>query len=212
LAEDPLKIWEILFEKVLKVIDSGDPAVFRPENWSFGGGTVLMRRYRHRLSKDIDIFVPDPQYLRYLSPRLNDTVDALISDHVEQATFLRLYFKEGEVDFIVSPPLTKDPIVVETLFNRQVSVETSAEVLAKKIKYRGAEFKARDIFDFALVVEKEPAALAKVTPLIREKRDVILARITSSDKILRQTFAELEVLDYRRTYDECLSIVKKELV
>jgi predicted nucleotidyltransferase component of viral defense system len=212
LAEDPLKIWEILFEKVLKVIDSGDPGVFRPENWSFGGGTVLMRRYRHRLSKDIDIFVPDPQYLRYLSPRLNDTVDALISDHVEQATFLRLYFKEGEVDFIVSPPLTKDPIVVETLFNRQVSVETSAEVLAKKIKYRGAEFKARDIFDFALVVEKEPVALAKVTPLIREKRDVILARITSSDKILRQTFAELEVLDYRRTYDECLSIVKKELV
>ena len=28
--------------------------------WTFGGGTVLMFRYRHRLSKDIDIFVPDP--------------------------------------------------------------------------------------------------------------------------------------------------------
>ncbi|MGN8084339.1 nucleotidyl transferase AbiEii/AbiGii toxin family protein, partial [Variovorax sp. 22077] len=26
--------------------------------WTFGGGTVLMFRYRHRLSKDIDIFVP----------------------------------------------------------------------------------------------------------------------------------------------------------
>jgi hypothetical protein len=78
LAEDRLKIWETLFEKALQVIDSADATVFRPENWSFGGGTVLMRRYRHRLSKDIDIFVPDPQYLGYLSPRLNDTVDELI--------------------------------------------------------------------------------------------------------------------------------------
>jgi hypothetical protein len=37
--------------------------------WTFGGGTVLMLRYRHRRSKDIDIFVPDPQHLGYVSPR-----------------------------------------------------------------------------------------------------------------------------------------------
>ncbi len=211
MAQDPLKIWEMLFQKALQVIDSADARVFRPENWSFGGGTVLMRHYRHRLSKDIDIFVSDPQYLGYLSPRLNDTVDGIISNHVEQATFLKLYFDEGEVDFVVSPPLTKNPTVVETLFGRQVCVETSAEILAKKIKYRGPQFRARDIFDFALVVEKEPAALAKARPFIRERHDAILARIASSDKILRQTFAELEVLDYRRTYDECVGTVKKVL-
>jgi hypothetical protein len=28
--------------------------------WTLGGGTVLMFRHRHRLSKDIDIFVPNP--------------------------------------------------------------------------------------------------------------------------------------------------------
>jgi hypothetical protein len=28
--------------------------------WTLGGGTVLMLRHQHRLSKDIDIFVPDP--------------------------------------------------------------------------------------------------------------------------------------------------------
>lgn len=27
--------------------------------WTFGGGTVLMLRHGHRLSKDIDIFAPD---------------------------------------------------------------------------------------------------------------------------------------------------------
>jgi hypothetical protein len=90
-------------------------------------------------------------------------------------------------------------------------VETSAEILAKKIKYRGAEFKARDIFDFALVVEREPKALSKIGPLIRERRDAILARIAASDAVLRKTFAELEVLEYRPTYDDCISIVKKAL-
>ena len=36
-----------------------------------------MRRYRHRFSRDIDIFVSDPQYLGYLDPELNDAVAAL---------------------------------------------------------------------------------------------------------------------------------------
>ena len=40
--------------------------------WTFGGGTVLMLRYGHRLSKDIDIFVPDPQYLGFVNPRISD--------------------------------------------------------------------------------------------------------------------------------------------
>jgi predicted nucleotidyltransferase component of viral defense system len=29
-------------------------------HWTFGGGTILMLRYDHRFSKDIDLFVPDP--------------------------------------------------------------------------------------------------------------------------------------------------------
>jgi len=39
--------------------------------WTFGGGTVLMLRLAHRQSKDIDLFVPDPQYLGYVNPRLS---------------------------------------------------------------------------------------------------------------------------------------------
>jgi len=57
--------------------------------WSFGGGTVLMRRYRHRVSKDVDIFVPDPQYLGYLSPRLNDAADSLTSKYLETANSVK---------------------------------------------------------------------------------------------------------------------------
>ena len=211
MTEDRSKIWESLFMKALAIIDSGDPGGLRADKWSFGGGTVLMRRHRHRVSKDVDIFVPDPQYLGHLSPRLNDAVEALTSQYLEQANFLKLYFDEGEIDFVVSRPLTSKPTVVETLFDRKVRVETSAEILAKKIKHRGPEFKARDILDFALVMEKEPTALTKVKPFIREQRDAILARMTTADALLRKTFAELELLDYRPTYDHCARVVKKAL-
>lgn len=211
MAEDRLKSWEPLFRYALRAIDSVGDAVLPPANWSFGGGTVLMRRYRHRISKDVDIFVPDPQYLGYLSPRHNDTVDGLTSKHLEEAGYLKLYFPEGEIDFIAAAPVTSKPASVETVLERQVQVETSAEIVAKKIRYRGAEFTARDVLDFALVAERAPQAMTEIKPLLRERRDAILARLSSGDRTLRKTFAQLEVLEYRRTYHQCVRIVRKVL-
>lgn len=65
MAEERLKAWETLFRRALEIIDSVGASGTRFNDWSFGGGTVLMRRFRHRVSKDVDIFVPDPQYLGY---------------------------------------------------------------------------------------------------------------------------------------------------
>jgi hypothetical protein len=143
LAEDRLKIWETLFQRALVLIDSAGDAGATLKNWSFGGGTVLMRRYRHRFSKDVDIFVPDPQYLNYLTPRLNDKAESLTTDYLEQAGFLKLRFPEGEIDFVASAPLTNEPTVVEILFGREVQVETSTEIVAKKVWHRGERFTAR---------------------------------------------------------------------
>ena len=211
MAEDRIKIWETLFQRALALIDSvaRSGTVFEP--WSFGGGTVLMRKFRHRFSKDIDIFVPDPQYLGYVSPRLNDAAEAMTGDYVEESSSLKLIFPEGEIDFIASDPLTSNPTVPELLFGREVRVETSTEIIAKKLWHRGKQFKARDMFDLALVAEKEPSALKEIRPVLRDRRDVVLARMADSDKQLRSDFAELETLEYHPTYDECLAIVKKTL-
>ena len=67
------------------------------------------------------------------------------------------------------------------------------------------------MFDLALVAEKEPSALKEIRPILRDRRDVVLARMADSDKQLRSDFAELEILEYRPTYDECLAIVKNTL-
>lgn len=162
MADERLKIWETLFKRALDLIDSTAKAGISLDDWSFGGGTVLMRRYRHRFSKDIDIFIPDPQYLNYLSPHLNDTAESMTGDYVLQANFLKLQFPEGEIDFVASAPLTDNPVAIESLFGREVRVETSTEIVAKKVWHRGDRFRARDIFDLALVAEKEPEALKAI--------------------------------------------------
>lgn len=202
-------IWETLFQRALTLIDSISAAGITLSDWSFGGGTVLMRRHRHRVSKDIDIFVPDPQYLGYLSPRLNTRAESLTQNYIEQAGSLKLFFPEGEIDFVVSGYLTKRPTVGEELFGRTVLVETSAEIIAKKVRHRGVEFTARDIFDLAVVAEKEPQALQQIKSVLRNHRDVVLERIKTHETALRETFAALEILDYRRNFDECVALVKK---
>lgn len=205
------KIWETLFHRALVLIDSAADAGATISDWTFRGGTVLMRRHGHRFSKDIDIFIDDPQYLGYLTPRLNDTAESLTTDYVEQATFLKLSFPEGEIDFVVSAPLTAAPAVAETIFGRTVMVETSTEIVAKKVWHRGARFTARDIFDLAMVAEMEAAALHEIAPILRDRRDAVLARIEKNRAALQEDFAALIVLDYRRSFDDCVELVTQAL-
>ena len=74
--------------------------------WTWVGGTVLMLRYQHRLSRDVDIFLNDPQLLSYLSPRLNDNVAAEIDGYQEQANHLRCFVDGvGEIDYLVAAPV-----------------------------------------------------------------------------------------------------------
>jgi hypothetical protein len=209
LAEDRLRIWETLFRRALLLIDAARESGAPLDDWSFGGGTVLMRRHHHRFSKDIDIFVPDPQFLGYLTPRLSAKAEAMTDHYDEHGNSLRLYFPEGEIDFVASAPLTQDPAVTEMIFDRQVQVETSTEIVAKKVWHRGEEFTARDIFDLAMVAEKEPKALEAIKPVLRDRREVVLGRMKTHEAMLRETFAALEVLDYRRSYDECVALVRK---
>lgn len=77
--------WENLFRKALTVIDEFVAHGRDDPFWTFGGGTVLMLKYGHRFSKDVDIFVPDPQSLGFVTPRLSDVAESLTSDYVEAA-------------------------------------------------------------------------------------------------------------------------------
>ena len=135
----------------------------------------------------------------------------MTSNYIEQAGFLKLNFPEGEIDFVASAPLTQDAVVVEVLFEREIQVETTSEIIAKKVWHRGDQFTARDIFDLAMVAEKEPQALLQIQPILRGRRDAILARIASQEAALRESFAALEALDYRRSFDKCVKLARTAL-
>lgn len=207
MVQSRLNAWEALFERAMQIVDAVGASGVRFEDWSFGGGTVLMRRFRHRISKDVDIFVPDPQYLGYVSPRLNDVAQELASSHLETAISVKLYFPEGEIDFIASAPLTENPTTMETVLGRRIQVDTTAEIIAKKVWHRGRHFTARDLFDLALVATREPAAVERITGILRERRDAIRKRIALDEKALRKTYAELDTLEFRPSFDECLQAV-----
>ncbi len=120
------------------------------EMWAVGGGTVLSHYYDHRLSKDIDIFINDPQFLSSLSPRLNEIANEA-AGYDETGSFISLTFPEGEVDFIVGSQLSKFKPQEQPFLNQVVNLEDPVEIIAKKIVYRGHYAVSRDIFDLAVV-------------------------------------------------------------
>jgi len=123
-------------------------------NWSFGGGTALMLQIKHRESHDIDLFIDDAQYIPYLNPETQGYDLALApSDYETDGTrALKIVFSGvGEIDFICCDPVTEEPYVVSEIRGRRVKLETPAEILAKKVVFRGSHLQPRDMFDIAAV-------------------------------------------------------------
>lgn len=203
----PGGVWQGLLQHAYTLID--EIAVHGIQNpfWTFGGGTVLMLRYRHRMSKDIDIFVPDPQYLGFVSPRLSDVAEAVSDKYVEGPGYVKLLRPEGEIDFVASPNLTSDPFELWELLGRQIKVETSAEIVAKKLWHRGDRATARDLFDLALVIAREPAALATAGPFLTRHRDEFLRQVEQRKAVLKAQFEAIDTLDYQPSYEQAAQSV-----
>lgn len=198
----PGGVWQGLLHHAYVLIDEIAANGIQNPFWTFGGGTVLMLRYRHRMSKDIDIFVPDPQYLGYVSPRLSDVAEAVSDKYVEGPGYIKLMRPEGEIDFVASPNLTSDPYEVWELLGREIKVETSAEIVAKKLWHRGDRATARDLFDLALVIEREPLALATASAHLTRHRDEFLKQVGQRREVLKAQFEAIDTLGYQPSYEQ----------
>jgi hypothetical protein len=122
-----------------------------------GGGTRLMLAFEHRISDDIDLFIRDPQWIGYLTPRLNDRFESVMTGYEESATALKLRLPAGEVDFIVSMSLLGLPDESAPDVEVPFALEPVDEVLAKKLFYRGWALAPRDLFDWRAVVAHSAA-------------------------------------------------------
>jgi hypothetical protein len=87
---------------------AGAAGVCQPvPGWVLGGGTGLMILTDHRLSRDIDAFIDDSQYLALLSPETTDVCNCSAWDRA--AHYLKLKYPGGEVDFIVTAAISSLP-------------------------------------------------------------------------------------------------------
>ena len=208
----PSGVWEELLPHALKVIEDIKTHGIKNPFWTFGGGTVLMLRYQHRISKDIDIFVPDPQYLGFATPRLSDVAAKISDDYIEESSsYVKLIRPEGEIDFVASPNLTSPGFEEWHLKNNLIKVETGTEIVAKKLWHRGDRATARDLFDLALVIEKEGDALRQAHHFLLKNADQFIEQLNSRREILTVQFNNIETLNYNPTYDEALGIATKFL-
>lgn len=179
--------------------------------WTFGGGTVLMLRYRHRQSKDIDIFFPDPQSLAYLNPRNGGLAESLTTEYSDSADHLKLYLPQGEIDFVASPNLTTPGFDVASIDGRSVRIETATEIIAKKMWHRGNEAKARDLFDLCVVIDQARDELSTARQFLVKNRTSFLKQLKERREILTVQFNEIDTLNCHRSFDECATIANEYL-
>jgi hypothetical protein len=197
-------LWRELFGPALRLMAHLESQVTDPK-WTFGGGTVLMLRIGHRQSKDIDLFIPDPQMLGYISPRLSDEAEALSTDYEENAEFIKFYLPAGEIDVVVGTSLTANPFDEVIHEGRKLRVETCAEIVAKKLWHRGDRGAVRDLFDLCAVADAEPAAIEQAAPFFARHGATFLQRLDERAGIARQEFAAIDALRFTRSFDDCLA-------
>lgn len=140
--------WERLLGIARSIIDQSGIG----DDWTFGGGTAMMVQIGHRLSHDIDLFVDDPQLLGYLDPS-KQSFDFEIKPSAyagDGNRFLKIAFDDlGEIDFVACSPLSAKPTKRIELHGRPIFIETIAEIITKKVFYRGSMITPRDVFDIA---------------------------------------------------------------
>lgn len=196
-------VWTSLFPRALKLMAHLEQQI-TDAHWTFGGGTVLMLRIAHRQSKDIDLFVPDPQYLGYVNPRLSDVAESISTDYEEAAEFIKFFLREGEIDIVVGTPLTDIPYETIEYRGRLIRVETSAEIIAKKMWHRGDRAKGRDLFDLCAVATAEPDQLKMAEPFMARHGAEFLQALVDRDDVLRREFAAIDVIDRAMDFDRCV--------
>jgi hypothetical protein len=139
--------WKRLFEIACQLIRQVNLEEAIIERWTLGGGTAMMLQIDHRESRDVDIFLSDPQLLGFLNPKTHDFVfEIRPTGYVtDGSTSLKWVFENiGEIDFIVGHLMTSAPTKRTTIEGISVELETIPEIITKKIYYRGSSIKPRD--------------------------------------------------------------------
>ena len=198
-SEHPVAHWARLLRtarSLIRQVNAARPVI---DNWTLGGGTAMMLQIEHRESRDIDIFLSDPQQLPFLDPRTQDfTFEIRPADYGgDGARSLKFVFDDiGEIDFIVATALTSSPTTSCLIEGEPVLLDTVPEIITKKIYHRGAGLTPRDIFDIAAACEQHEDSIKKE---LRNYRNEVADALVRIDRLkadfVNATIARLVIMD-----------------
>jgi hypothetical protein len=186
---------------------------------ALGGGTALSAHYwGHRYSTDIDMFI----YGSEAENNLNiirqknwnkEFIDQLYSlgykdDYKNPAHYIEITIDdEKKIQFFDVLQKTTVPYVGVSLWGNDINIETVEEIIAKKIFYRADKGNARDIFDIAVAINKDPLLLTKMN-IPKEKFELLFQTINtiSNDEILVEKYLlniqEMKPIDEYKIFAE----------
>jgi len=137
--------------------------------------------YQHRLSFDIDLFILNPQYLAYFSPKLwiEDYESFDQSQYIDQSNHIGVITSNNiKIDILVDPNSTSALVDdSKKIFPFDMYIESIEDIIAKKIVFRKKDNKTRDIFDIALCISKNK---------------YLLNELIKSEKILKDDLIQLK--------------------
>ena len=183
--------WEKILASAYVLFADLEARGFGSPPFTMGGGTVLMLRFKHRLSQDIDLFGYDAQWLSLLSPRLNAAAADLATSYTEAANAIKIITADGDIDFIVAADVTTFVERNELdLFGRVMRLDSTAEILAKKLFYRAASLKARDVYDLSAAIDLDRVAATTAVRAAVSKKDLVFRSLTALRSIDREALLQ----------------------
>jgi len=201
--------WKSLLMRAYALFDTiSNDGILIPR-WSLGGGTVLMFYYGHRKSKDIDIFIPDPQFLGYVNPRTGGHAEDLTSNYSDGSEFVKLFFPEGEIDFVASTTLTSNPFSLHQVLDKNILLESPVEIVAKKLWHRGDRATPRDLLNFAIVIDHQINEILSHASIFKKNIDVFVEQCEQRRKIMATVFDAIEKINCNLSFDDCPHRVKE---
>jgi len=146
------------------------------DNIRFGGGTALAARWAHRHSTDVDLFVDSDRYFHFqrntggrFTLDLTATAPVIRLAIGRDDTYIRFRGLDGHIT--VNPgALTPEPRSRDTVRGTSLPLETTNEILGKKLVFRMAQRRtilSQDVYDIAWANRRDSAELAKAFRAVR---------------------------------------------
>ena len=201
LPEPARTLWRATRDIIHGVPPEATGRVVRPH---LGGGTVLAARLRHRLSTDIDVFLPGRYSLIGLVQENETNIIRRLGGTAESVSGARIKvaLPKGKVDLSIVRPVPSEGQHEAWIDGRREMVLTNAQILRGKLD-RPERVLVRDVVDVLVAAEVDPSALATAASMLTPERAAAVANMwRNADAMLHSQFeARVQVLGPARQLD-----------